>query len=133
MFHLIRNTELEITLDMTGVDENVPSVAFDISIKWNMLFQKANIEINECWFDCKEFDFFESSLIALIEEEKGTISLLDLSRSPVLSLTKENLKLTAEISFQDTLGTGSFNLKTTGNAVELSEIRDKLKEFDRWW
>ncbi len=133
MFHLIHNTDLEVTFDMSGVSDHIPSIAFDIFVKWTMPSQELSLNIKECWFDCEAFDDFERSVRQLNSNDNGSITLSDLSNNPVLSFKKDGSILITEIYFQDTLDRGSFTLNTKGSSIELSEIRDKLGAFDKWW
>lgn len=133
MFYLINNTDLEIAFDMSGVDDHIPSIAFDISVKWKVPSQGLSLNIKECWFDCEAFDDFERSINQLISSDDGLLVLSDLSNNPVISLKKDEAVLITEIYFKDTLDRGSFTLNTKSSSIELSEIRDKLGAFDKWW
>jgi hypothetical protein len=133
MFHLIHNTDLEVTFDMSGVSDHIPTVAFDIFVKWTMPSQELSLNVKECWFDCEKFDDFEGAVRQLISKDNGSIILHDLSNNPVISLTKSGEVLITEMYFQDTLDRGSFTLNTKSRSIELSEIRDKLGAFDKWW
>lgn len=133
MFHLIRNSELEVTLDVSGVDDHLPSVAFNVDISWNMPFQKASIEILECWFECSVIDAFHSELKALANLENGTTTLLDLSHNPVVTFTKSGNELITQIFSQDTSELGQITLKVKGYSTELSEITERLGVFEKWW
>jgi len=133
MFHLIKNTELEVTLDVSGVDDHLPSVAFNICVLWNMPFQKANIEIIECWFECSDIDTFHSKLKELKSLENGTATLSDLSQNPVVMFTKSGNEVITQIFAQDTSGLGQISLKVNGYSTELSEIAERLGSFEKWW
>ncbi|WP_417355118.1 hypothetical protein [Gallaecimonas pentaromativorans] len=133
MFHLIRNSELEVTLDVSGVDDRLPSVAFNVGITWKMPFQKASIEILECWFECSAIDAFHSDLESLVSLNSGAATLSDLSNNPVFIFTKSENEVIAQIFAQDTAEMGQISLKVKGYSSELSEIAEKLGAFDKWW
>ncbi|MFO6424726.1 hypothetical protein [Motilimonas sp. KMU-193] len=133
MFHLIRNSELEVTLDVSGVDDRLPSVAFNVGITWKMPFQKASIEILECWFECSAIDAFHSDLKSLVSLNSGAATLSDLSNNPVFIFTKSENEVIAQIFAQDTAEMGQISLKVKGYSNELSEIAEKLGAFEKWW
>jgi len=133
MFHLIRNNELEIQLDVTGATDRLPSVAFDIIVSWNMPFQKVNFTAKECWIECSVWDKFQDSILELQEQDSGSITLVDLSENPLISFTKLGAELVTEIQSKDSLGVGSFTLKSTSRSIELSEIYNKMQQLDKWW
>ena len=133
MFHLIRNSELEVTLDISGVDDHLPSVAFNIGVSWKMPFQKASIEILECWFECSVINDFHSELKALVNLEIGTATLSDLSHNPVVIFTKSGNEVITQIFAQDMSDLGQISLKVNGYSTELSEIEERLGSFDKWW
>lgn len=133
MFHLIRNSALEVTLDVSGVDDHLPSVAFNIGITWCMPFQKANIEILECWFKCSAIDVFHSELKALVSLENGAATLSDLSNNPVFIFTKYGNGVVTQIFTKDTSDLGQISLKVIGYSTELPEIAERLGAFEKWW
>ncbi|WKE67102.1 hypothetical protein PVT67_07665 [Gallaecimonas kandeliae] len=133
MFHLIRNSELEVTLNVSGVDDHLPSVAFNIGVTWNMPFQKASIEILECWFECSAIDDFHSELKTLVSLENGTATLSDLSYNPVVIFTKSGNEFITQIFTQDSSDLGRISLKVNGYSTELSEIAERLGNFEKWW
>ena len=133
MFHLINNIELELTFDMVGVDDHLPSVAFDIGVYWNMPFQNAKIEIKECWFECAALNAFEDSIKNLINNESGKVVLANLSDYPILSFSKSGQEMNTEIFSKDTSGRGTLSLKVKGYSSELSGVLQKLREFEKWW
>jgi len=133
MFHLIRNSNLEVTFDISGADDHLPSVAFNIGIAWKMPFKKARIEITECWFECLAIDAFHSELKALMNLESGTVTLSDLSHNPIFAFAKFGNDLVTTISTQDTFELGQISLKVKGYSPELSEVAEKLGAFEKWW
>lgn len=133
MFHLIRNNELELQLDVSGVEDHLPSIAFDIIVSWNMPYQKADFTAKECWFECKVWDRFEESIFQLIEQDSGSVTLRDLSENPLISFSKSGSELITVIQCKDSLGVGSFTLRTKGYATELTEIHNKIQLLDKWW
>ena len=133
MFHLIRSSELEVTFDVSGVDDHLPSVAFNIGISWNMPFQKAHIDILECWFECTVVDTFHSELMDLISLDSGTVTLLDLSNNPVITFTKSGKEVITQIFAQDTSELGQISLKVKGYSTELPEVAERLGTFEKWW
>jgi len=133
MFNLIRNNELEVQLDVTGATDRLPSVAFDIIVSWNMPFQNVNFTAKECWIECSEWDKFHDSILQLQEQESGFVTLDDLSNNPLISFTKSGIELVTEIQSKDSLGVGSFTLKSTSHSIELSEIYNKMQQLDKWW
>lgn len=133
MFNLIRNNELEVQLDVTGVTDQFPSVAFDITVSWNMLFQSVNFTVKECWIEYSVWDKFHDSILQLQEQESGSVSLNDLSNNPLISFTKSGIELVTKIQSKDSLGVGSFTLKSTSCSIELSEIYNKMQQLDKWW
>lgn len=133
MFHLIRNSELEVSLDVSGVDDHLPSVAFNVSITWKMPFQKASIEILECWFECSAIDAFYSDIKSLVNLNSGTVILSDLSHNPVFIFTKSENEVITQIFSQDTAEIGQISLKVKGYTSELTDIAEKLGAFEKWW
>ncbi len=133
MFHLIRNSELEVTLDVSGADDHLPSVAFNVGITWKMPFQKASIEILECWFECSAIDAFHSDIKSLVSLNSGTATLSDLSHNPVFIFTKSENEVITQIFAQDTAEMGQISLKVKGYTSELTEIAEKLGAFEKWW
>ncbi len=133
MFHLIRNSELEVTLDVSGVNDHLPSVAFNIKMAWNMPFQKAKIEILECWFECASLDVFERDIKTLIDLDAGTVTLSDLSNNPVFTFSKSGADLTTCIFARDTAELGKMSFSAKGYSAELSEMVLVLGEFEKWW
>ncbi len=133
MFYLIINNELEVYLELSGVSDHLPSVAFDIDVSWRMPFQKVNIQILECWFECSSIDTFLLDLKTLISLESGEATLLDLSHRPVICLVKSGNELITKISAQDTAELGQTQLTVYGYSAELSELTAKLSAFEKWW
>ena len=133
MFHLIRNNELEVHLDVSGTSDSLPSIAFDIVVSWNMPYQKVNFTVKECWIECTTFDEFYNSIDDLHTLESGSITLNDLSGNPIISFIKSGTDLVTEIQSKDSLGVGSFTLKRSGHSLELSEISNNMQQFDKWW
>jgi len=133
MFNLIRNNELEVELDVTDATDRLLSVAFDIIVSWNMPFQSVNLMVKKCWIECSVWDKFHDSTLKLQEQEAGVITLNDLSNNPLISFTKSGVELVTEIQSKDSLGVGSFTLKSTSCSIELPEIYNKMKQLDKWW
>jgi hypothetical protein len=133
MFHLINDSELQVTFDVSGADDHLPSIAFDITILWNMPFQKARIEMKECWFECVIFDEFESALQKLKDQKNGIATLKNMSNNPIITFTKSGQSLTKELFCQDTTDMGQITLKVNGYESELTYTLDKLKYFAKWW
>ncbi|WP_044835776.1 hypothetical protein [Thalassomonas actiniarum] len=133
MFHLIRNNELEVQLDVSGVSDPLPSVAFDIAVSWNMPYQTVDFKIKECWIECTAFDKFQDGILQLQSLETGSITLNDLSGDPIISFTKSGSVLVTEIQSKDGLDIGSFTLKSTSQSIELSDILTRIQQLDKWW
>jgi len=133
MFHLIRNNELEVQLDVTDTTDRLPSVAFDIIVSWNMPFQSLNFTAKECWIECSVWDEFQDSILQLQELDSGCVTLNDLSENPLISFTKSGFELVTEIQAKDSLGVGSFTLKSTSRSIELSEVYNKMQQLEKWW
>jgi hypothetical protein len=133
MLNLIRNNELEVQLNVTGAADRLPSVAFDIIVSWNMPFQNVNFTAKECWIECSVWDIFHDSILQLQKQESGFVTLNDLSNNPLISFTKSDIELVTKIQSRDSLGAGSFTLKSTSRSIELSEICNKMQQFDKWW
>ena len=133
MFNLIRNNELELQLDISGVEDHLPSIAFDIVVSWDMPYQKINFTLKECWFECEEWDRFEESISQLIEQESGSVTLKDMSENPIITFTKTHSELLTIIQSKDTLGVGEFSLRAKSFSIELTEVYNKTKQLDKWW
>ncbi len=133
MFHLIRDNEVEVTFDMVGVEDHLPSVAFDIGITSSMPFQKAQIKIKECWFSCSAIDEFEKALKSLIKTEEGKVVLLNLSEYPIISFSKSGSVMITELFISDTFGLVKLSLKVDGYSSELPLILERLQGFEKWW
>ncbi|MEC8327718.1 MAG: hypothetical protein VX100_16745 [Pseudomonadota bacterium] len=133
MFNLMRNNELELQLDVSGVEEHLPSIAFDIIVSWDMPYQKINFTLKECWFECEEWDQFEESISQLIEQESGSVTLKDMSENPIITFTKTHSELLTIIQSKDTLGVGEFSLSAKSFSIELTEVYNKIKRLDKWW
>ncbi|RZQ51298.1 hypothetical protein C1E23_20265 [Pseudoalteromonas phenolica] len=133
MFNLIRNNELELQLDISGVEDHLPSIAFDIVVSWDMPYQKINFTLKECWFECEEWDRFEESISQLIEQESGSVTLKDMSENPIITFTKTHSELLTIIQSKDTLRVGEFSLRAKSFSIELTEVYNKTKQLDKWW
>ena len=133
MFHLVRNKELEITMDTSGVDDHIPSIAFDIHVALNKLYQSANIISKECWFSCEAIDTFQNQLYDLHHVTSGKVALIDLSENSIFEVTKVDSTLKILINFQDTGGVGGIHLTSSLQPTEAIEIYDCLTKFEKWW
>lgn len=133
MFYLLRNSDLEISLDMSGVDDHLPSVALDMDIKWQMPFQLATLYLKECWFECKQIDNFGISLLNLIEAPSGKVDLIDLSLNRILTVEKSESGIVLTAKGKDTVGKGEIQFKTKIDSADLAIITESLKKLDKWW
>ena len=133
MFYLIHNDELKLQFDVTGVEDALPSIAFDIIGSWNMPYQQVDFSLKECWFECSTWDKFQNNILLSIEQNSGCISLNDVSENPIITLTKEGNELTTVIQCKDSCELGLFKLRVSGYSIELPEIYNKMLQLDKWW
>ena len=98
-----------------------------------MPYQTVNFTIKECWIACTTFDKFQHDILQLQSLETGAITLNNLRGEPIISFIKSGAALVTEILSKDSLGIGSLILKSTSQALELSEILTRLQQLDKWW
>lgn len=131
--NLINSDELAITFDVSGVDEHLPSLAFDISVILRTSFQKAQVDTKEVWFSCSSYDQFTADLDLLLGGQQTMCMLKDLSENPVLICTKNGERYALEITAQNTVSATSINLKTVVDYAEIFTMFERLKAFEQWW
>jgi len=88
MFTFINSLNLEITFDTVAVEEQLPSVAFQVTAKWEMPNQQAQIVIKESWFEYSELNQFEENLLQLVKRQIDFVKLPDISSKSVLQFSQ---------------------------------------------
>ncbi len=134
MFTFIHSINLEIDLDPVKTEDHYhPSVAFDITAIWEMPFQKAKIEINECWFENSELNQFQENLQILFEKRTDSVNLCDMSLKPIFQFNRLNEEIIFELNVQDSFLMGTITLRTEIADQELLEILERMKSWAKWW
>ena len=133
MFVLIHSPNLEVNFEPVLVEERLPSVAFNISANWNILFLQAQITIKECWFEYSRLIEFEKNLKRLMKRQINCVKLLDINLQPILQFIRNGEELVFELDTGHSLDLGSVIIKTKFDDHELAESVERLNKWDKWW
>jgi hypothetical protein len=133
MFTLIHSLNLEITFDTVAVEEQFPSVAFDITVNWKMPNQQAQILIKECWFVYSELNQFEENLNHLFKRQKNFVELSNMSLQPILQFNRNGDEVIFSFKTINNFESGTIMLTTEIDYQELLEILERIKTWAKWW
>lgn len=133
MFHLISHNKIEITFDVVGVSDALPSFALYINVVINSEFQTLNLLIKECWIECCAFDKFVSDVYELKDQNLDEVKLSDLSDRPVIVLSKSTGELILNICSSDSLKETNISAQCSINFDYIGVILENLNKFDKWW
>ncbi|HEX8286727.1 MAG TPA: hypothetical protein VF556_01950 [Pyrinomonadaceae bacterium] len=133
MFTLIQSSPLEITLDPVSTEERLSSVAFDITAKWTMPYQNAQIVVKECWFEYSELNNFEVELKQLINRQIDDLKFNNMSLEPIMVFRRNNEKFSFEFLAIDSSNIGIASIKTNLFEQELIEITQNVRNWSKWW
>jgi hypothetical protein len=133
MFTLVKSPPLLITFDPVLTEERLPSVAFDITAKWEMPYQNATIVIRECWFALTELKRFEGELTRLSGGQTTELKLNNMSEGSVLQFEKHGDQVKFELAASDSAGLGTVSIKTSVYGQEILDIIENIKNWDKWW
>jgi hypothetical protein len=133
MFPLIDSAPLEIVFDPVSTEERLPSVAFNITAKWSMPFQQAEIIIKECWFEYSELNRFEDDLKQLVNRQIHSVKLSNMSLIPIMRFRRIGDKVSFEFIANDSADMGTVSIQTNLYELEINEIAENIKNWAKWW
>lgn len=133
ILELITSVSFQLRLEPIGSDDRFPSVAFRVEANMDMPSWRSTLIAKECWFSYQSLNGFEAALKELIRKPVGIASLVELSGSSTVTITKNEDALSTEINMQDTMNCGISKITVNGFASEITEIIEKLREYPKWW
>ena len=133
MFPFIHSSPLEITFDPVSTEERLPSVAFDITAKWMMPHQEAEIIIKECWFEYTALNRFEEDLKQFTSRQIYVLELSNMNLKPIIQIRRDSDEVIFEFMVSDLFDMGTVSIKTNLYEQELVEITQNIKNWAKWW
>ena len=130
---LIYDDQARLIFDPVDTADNPPSISFNISFAWAMLFQSCTIEHRECWILLDELDRFESELSNLLTTTNGETVLRNMSEMPVLMLSRDGNSAVVRYHAADKSGKGDVVFAISTYAQQLSEMENRLRSYPKWW
>ncbi|MCI0375979.1 MAG: hypothetical protein L0215_00075 [Gemmataceae bacterium] len=130
---LLDDTQSHLEFDPADVADNPASVAFDIAFEWTMPFQTCSFQDRSRWISVDSLREFESRIMKLVETESGCACLANMSQRPVLEIERNGNTLLIRLSAGDTAGIGSLVFTIQAYSSLIAQIRDRLRNYPKWW
>jgi len=130
---LTTSRELQIELEPARIENRIPSVAFDIRVVLSMPFQETLIRIKECWFSHEALNQFEEELADLRSTEDGKATLANMSELPIIEISRTGNAIVTTVRSSDTVGMSATTLQMNGYAVEVAEMLEHIRNYEKWW
>jgi hypothetical protein len=130
---LLDNSQVRLQFDPVDVSDNPPSVAFDVTLHWNMPFQQVTLLDRERWFEDEYLRRFESEIVAFSNRQADAACLVNMSNAPMLQIERNGSTAIIQVHAADsaTLGTFTFTIKADANAI--GQICASLRGYAKWW
>ncbi|NSX06947.1 hypothetical protein [Cupriavidus gilardii] len=122
----------QLKLDVVAIDQHVPSMKANVSFRVEQFGQKLEY-CGSFWFDCASWDSFVAALDSV---QNKPARMTDMSGSFVFALQMGTEKIEASWEIKRIALEGAVTTVTCRFPVDLDDLahmKEKLKDFPRWW